>query len=120
MGTILERHLVVITENLKMDLARPYLRQLKVLTKAEHMELVKCPQVELLVDMLEQKGDEEARLFMGMLETTMDRVPGHKTILDELSQDEQYAVIMTKVSTACAGLNSPRIFRFASRSSVNW
>ncbi len=115
-STILERHLVVITENLKLDLARPYLRQHKVLTKEEHMQLIKSPDAELLVDILEQKGEEGARRFINMLEATSGKVPEHKSILRDLVQDEHYTMIVNRIPTES---QESRIFRVASRSSVS-
>lgn len=101
-----------------MDVVRPYLRQHKVLTKAEHMELVKYPHAELLVDILERKGDEGTRRFISMLKATSGKAPGHGVILQDLSQDEHCSLIVSEGPAANAG-HSSHIFRFASRLSIN-
>ena len=59
------------------------------------MELLKSPQVELLVNMMEQRGDKGVKRFISMLEATAEKAPEHKIILSELAKDECFTQIMS-------------------------
>ena len=93
---LLEKHYVAIAEKLNLPLIRPYLRQNRVITKEQHMELLKFPDerrtkpVEILINMIEGKGSEGFRKFVTVLEQTADREPGHQDILEDLQGDEGY------------------------------
>ena len=93
---ILENHLVTVTELLDVSILRPYLRQYRVITEQEHIQLLnnrEAPsntQAELLVCMVKNKGTRGFHRFMAVLQKTAPQHPGHEDLLTLLQSDPTY------------------------------
>lgn len=77
---ILDKHLVTVTENLDVQSIRPYLRQARVISEQDYIELLKMrsenakDQAEVLAYMIKRKGVEGFHKFCIYLKAR------HKTI----------------------------------------
>lgn len=93
---ILENHLVNVTELLDVSILRPYLRQYRVITEQEHIQLLnnrEAPpntQAELLVCMVKSKGTRGFHRFMAVLQKTSSQHPGHEDLVTLLQSDPTY------------------------------
>lgn len=93
---ILERHLVSVIQLLDVSILRPYLRQCRVITEQEHIQLLNMredspnTQAEFLICMVKNKGTRGFHRFMAVLQKTSSQHPGHQDIVDLLQSDIGY------------------------------
>jgi len=93
---ILDKHLVTVTENLDVQSIRPYLRQARVISEQDYIELLKMrsenakDQAEMLAYMIKRKGVEGFHKFLHILESTAQDNPGHEDIIRAIKNDPGY------------------------------
>jgi len=93
---VLTRNLVTVVNTLDVKSIRPHLRQARVISEQDYIELLKMPedsprkQAEILVQIVKQKGTEGFRKFLRVLKNTAADNQGHQDIIFALESDIGY------------------------------
>ena len=90
---VLTRNLVTVINYLDVKSIRPHLRQARVISEQDYLELLKIrddsrrEQAEALIQIVKRKGIEGFHKFLHVLRYTLAENPGHKDIISALETD---------------------------------
>ena len=93
---VLTRNLVTVINYLDVKSIRPHLRQARVISEQDYLELLKIrddsrrEQAEALIQIVKRKGIEGFHKFLHVLRYTLAENPGHKDIISALETDAVY------------------------------